>query len=137
MRIEDVRIELALRQISDIPVLRVVGEIDVYTAPEFKSALNKTILTGASHLVIDLTDVSYMDSSGFGALLSATKQVRPKGGTVNLVGCSEAIERMLKITSLDTVFGMFPCLDDALESISTGFNPDHPSLDTQNPAPNT
>jgi anti-sigma B factor antagonist len=130
LRIEDVRIELALGQISDIPVLRVVGEIDVYTAPEFKSALNKTILTGASHLVIDLTDVSYMDSSGFGALLSATKQVRPKGGTVNLVGCSEAVHRMLKITSLDTVFGMFPCLDDALQSISPGFSSDHPSPNT-------
>ncbi|MCX6376744.1 MAG: STAS domain-containing protein [Armatimonadetes bacterium] len=118
MRTEDVRIQVVLQDVSDIPVVKVTGEIDAYTAPEFKSALGKAILFGAEHIIVDLTDVSYMDSSGFGCLLSATKRVRPRGGTINLVGCSEAIERMLKITSLDTIFGMFPTVDAAVETLS-------------------
>lgn len=102
-----------MRTQSGIPVLGVVGEIDVYTAPEFKSAINRAIETGTTKLVIDLTQVSYMDSSGFGTLLSATKRVRPKGGSINLVGCSEAIERMMRITRLDTVFNLYRTVEEA------------------------
>jgi anti-sigma B factor antagonist len=114
VRLDDVRIETEMEKIADVPVVKVTGEIDVYTAPEFKSALNKAIETGATNLIIDLTNVSYMDSSGFGILLGATKRVRPKGGTINLLGCSEAITRMLKITRLDTIFGIHCGIEDAL-----------------------
>lgn len=114
MRLDDVRIETELERVADIQVVKVTGEIDVYTAPEFKSAVNKAIDAGALNLIIDLTNVSYMDSSGFGILLGATKRVRPKGGTINLLGCSEAITRMLSITRLDTIFGMHSDMDAAL-----------------------
>jgi anti-sigma B factor antagonist len=60
-----------------------------------------------------------MDSSGFGALLSATKRLRPIGGTVNLVKCSGSIDRILKITRLNTVFGTFQSIDEALETVKT------------------
>lgn len=114
MRFDDVRIETELQEIADVLVVKVTGEIDVYTAPEFKSAISKAIDAGAQDLIIDLTNVSYMDSSGFGILLGATKRVHPKGGTINLLGCSEAITRMLKITRLDTIFGMHCCMEEAL-----------------------
>lgn len=118
MRIEDVRIKLDLDEVASIPVVRVTGEIDVCTAPEFKSAINKAIFSGAKNLIVDLTDVSYMDSSGFGTLLGATKRIRPRGGSVSLVGCSEAIERMLRITRLDTIFGLYPQVDDAVQAVN-------------------
>lgn len=102
-----------MRTEGGIPVLGVTGEIDVFTAPEFKNAINRAIESGTTDLVIDLTQVSYMDSSGFGTLLGATKRVRPKGGSISLVGCSEAIERMMKITRLDTVFNLFATIDEA------------------------
>jgi anti-sigma B factor antagonist len=60
--------------------------------------------------------VTYMDSSGFGTLLSATKRLRPEGGTVNLVHCNSAIDRMLRITRLNTVFGIFQSVDEAIEA---------------------
>lgn len=113
MRVEKIRIETAMRTEGGIPVLGVTGEIDVFTAPEFKNAINRAIESGTTDLVIDLTQVSYMDSSGFGTLLGATKRVRPKGGSISLVGCSEAIERMMKITRLDTVFNLFATIDEA------------------------
>ncbi len=114
MRVDKNRLETAIRTESGTPVLGVAGEIDVFTAPEFKSAINRAIETGMTNLVIDLTQVSYMDSSGFGTLLSATKRLRPKGGSINLVGCSEAIERMMRITRLDTVFNLYRTVEDAV-----------------------
>lgn len=117
LKLEGIKLETAINEVSQVPVVRVVGEIDVYTAPDFKSAINKVIDSGATKIVIDLTDVSYMDSSGFGTLLGATKRIRPKGGAISLIGCSEAIERMLKITRLDTIFGMYPTVDEAVEAL--------------------
>ena len=114
LKLDDVRIETEMEIVADVPVVKVTGEIDVYTAPEFKSAVTEAIETGAVSLIIDLTNVSYMDSSGFGILLGATKRLRPKGGCINLLGCSEAVTRMLSITRLDTIFGIYRNLEDAL-----------------------
>lgn len=119
MQFENNRLQTSVKQVAGVHIVKVSGEIDVYTAPEFKSAIGQAILSGAKDIIIDLADVDYMDSSGFGSLLGATKRVRPKGGSINLFGCSEAIERMLKITRLDTIFGIFPNLDAAVEFVKS------------------
>ena len=120
LRVENIRLETEVGEMADVPVLKVAGEIDVYTAPELRAAINEAIGSGATDLIIDLTDVGYMDSSGFGMLLGAAKRVKPKGGTINLVGCSEAVGRMLSITRLDTVFGVFSEVKQAVESTKAG-----------------
>lgn len=113
---EGIRLETQLKDINGMQVLDVTGEIDVYTAPQFKDAVNTVIAAGQKHLVVDMTNVTYMDSSGFGALLSATRRLRPQGGTVNLVKVSGAIDRILKITRLNTVFAVYGSLDEALRA---------------------
>lgn len=113
------RLQTNVEESSGVPIVRVAGEIDVFTAPSFKSAVSRAIESKAGDLIIDLTDVGYMDSSGFGTLLSATKRIKPVGGSVILVGCSEAIERMLNITHLDTIFAVCSNLDEAMASINS------------------
>jgi anti-sigma B factor antagonist len=119
LQVENVRVETSVQHVSGIQVLKVAGEIDVYTAPEFRIAVNKAIDAGSIDLIIDLTDVSYIDSSGFGALLGAVKVVKPKNGSINLAGCNEAIDRMLAITRLNTVFGIYPKAEDAANALKT------------------
>lgn len=113
---EGIRLETGLRDFDGTKVLDVVGEIDVYTAPQFKEAVNGIIAGGQKHLIIDMTSVTYMDSSGFGTLLSATRRLRPQGGTINLVKCNTAIDRILKITRLNTVFATYDKVEDAIEA---------------------
>lgn len=113
---EGIRLETGLKEIDGTKILDVTGEIDVYTAPQFKEAVNGIIAAGQKHLIIDMGDVTYMDSSGFGILLSATRRLRPQGGTINLVRCNTAIDRILRITRLNTVFATFDNVDDALKA---------------------
>lgn len=117
MRVESTRLEMSTNEVCELQVVKAVGEVDVYTVPSFKSAISKIIEDGTKDLIIDLTDVSYMDSGGFGALLGATKRIKPLGGGVNLVGCSQAIDRMLKITRLNTIFNQFDTVDEAVASV--------------------
>jgi anti-sigma B factor antagonist len=112
---ETPRLDLSHRFEQGIPVVDVVGEIDVYTVPKFKEHLSTIIEEGHTHLLINLQKVQYMDSSGFGALLGATKRLRPEGGTLGLVGSNQVITRMLKITRLNTIFDMFDSEGEALE----------------------
>ena len=69
-----------------------------------------------------MNDVTYMDSSGFGTLLSATKRLRPRGGSIHLVGCNDVIARMLHITRLNTIFGLHASEEEALRSLAPSRN---------------
>lgn len=111
---ENVRIETSLRHRDGVPVLDVVGEIDIYTTPQFKEAVSAAIDEGKPGIVINMTKVTYMDSSGFGTLLSATKRLRPVDGALYLSGCNDAITRMLQITRLNTIFGIYATEEDAV-----------------------
>lgn len=113
---ESIRLETVLSEVEGTKVLDVSGEIDVYTAPQFREAVNGILDAGQKHLIINMAGVTYMDSSGFGTLLSATKRIRPSGGTVNLVKCNGAIDRILRITRLNTVFATWDNVDEAVKA---------------------
>ena len=114
---EKTHLTTASEVVDGIPILRVNGEIDIYTAPAFKDAINELTAQGFANILIDMTDVAFMDSSGFGTLLSASKPLRPIGGTLSLCGCNEAITRMLEITRLNTIIPLYRMREDALDSI--------------------
>jgi len=116
---ENIRIETDLRYVQNVPVLDIVGEIDIYTTPQFKEAVSGAIEKGASAIVINMKKVSYMDSSGFGTLLSATKKLRPLDGALFLCNCNEAITRMLQITRLDGIFGVCDSEEEAIAGAAT------------------
>jgi anti-sigma B factor antagonist len=115
--VDDIRLETQVREASGLPIIDVAGEIDLYTAPLFKRTLTKAIDDGHHNILVNMQKVSYMDSSGFGTLLGVTKRVRPDGGSVNLIGCNEAIHRMLKITRLNTIFGLYDNEEDAIRAV--------------------
>lgn len=116
---DNVRVETTLRHRNDVPVLDVIGEIDIYTTPQFKEAVSAAIEEGKPGIVINMTKVTYMDSSGFGTLLSATKRLRPVDGALYLAGCNDAITRMLQITRLNTIFGTYASEDEAVAAAET------------------
>ncbi|MES2465485.1 MAG: STAS domain-containing protein [Armatimonadota bacterium] len=100
-----------------VTVVEAQGEIDLATTPQLSSALYEAAIT-SPYVIVDLSAVTYMDSSGFGALLGATKKLRPDGGTLYLVGCSPNIERMLVITRLNTIFSIHSTEAEARSAIA-------------------
>ncbi len=105
---------------ADLPVLAVSGEIDIYTAPLFKQAVVNLVSDGNSSVVIDLTGVTFMDSSGFGTLLGATRRLRPAGGGLYLAGPNSTIQRMLRLTRLDSIMQTFPTVQAAVDAVKSG-----------------
>jgi anti-sigma B factor antagonist len=105
-------------EIKGHKILTLSGEIDVYSAPQFKQAV-MTVLEGTEqHLIIDMYNVRYLDSAGLGILVGALKRLRPDGGTVNLIGCKPTVERILHLTKLSSLILLHKNLEDALAAVS-------------------
>src|SRR5918999_4040506 len=114
------RLDFEVQKLSGLPVLCVSGEIDIYTAPLFKQAVVNLVSEGNKDVIIDLTNVSFMDSSGFGTLLGATKRLRPLGGGFHLAAPNNTIQRMLRLTRLDTIMQIYSTAEEAARAVSSG-----------------
>ena len=104
------------RLADNVGVVTLEGEIDIYSSPQFKEVLLKGIEEGVSHVVIDLTDVTFIDSTALGVLVSGAKRLRPHDGTLDIVCVDENIIRILEITGLDRIFGIYPSRGQALRA---------------------
>ena len=96
---------------GDWTVIVVKGELDLATAPELRDRINAVDDGGAARLAVDLTGVTFMDSSSLGVLVAALKHARERGGDLALVGVSGSPARVLSLTGLDQVFRIVPGID--------------------------
>lgn len=87
-----------------LPVVAVMGEIDVATAPQLREYLHRVIAQGASTLVVDLLDVTFLDSTALGVLVGALKRCRELGGDLHVVVSDPRIMKIFEITGLTKVF---------------------------------
>lgn len=105
---------MEVRKVDNAVIIEPDGELDVSTSPMLKEELNRLIEGGCRRIIVDMTKVSYMDSSGLGALVVAHKSVGARG-TLALVGCRPAVERVLRFTQFDRVLELYRTFED-LES---------------------
>ena len=104
------------RQVNDdTHVVAVTGEIDLFTAPEFKQRVSAPIDAGRSNVVVDLRATTFIDSSSLGVLIGAHRRLKLRGGALVVVCDNEAIVKTFRITGLDGVFTLVSSLDDALD----------------------
>ncbi len=102
------------RAAGDVAVVVLAGEVDLYTAPRFKDVLLQAIDDGALRVVVDLTDVTFIDSTALGVLVSGGKRLNQAAGSL-AIGCpDQKIRRILEITGLDTVFAVCATREEAL-----------------------
>ncbi len=98
---------------DNLPVIRLGGEVDVYTAPQLKQAMIALLEKGVKRFIVDLTNVEYLDSTALGVLIGGLKRIREVGGNLLLICPSARIRRVFEITGLDKVFDMHNSEDEA------------------------
>ena len=106
----------APRTEGDRTIVKVGGEIDVYTAPKLREQLIDLVSSGAYHLVVDMEEVDFLDSTGLGVLVGGLKRVRAHEGSLRLVCTQERILKIFRITGLTKVFPIHSCVDEALSA---------------------
>lgn len=92
---------------SEVKVLQPKGILDGTQATEFRQEIGKLVDAGATTILIDFKDVTFMDSSGLGALVLALKTVRAAKGNLMVCSINEQIKILFELTSMDRIFEIF------------------------------
>ncbi len=104
-------------------VISLTGEVDLYTAPEFKQQLLEVIGQGAKEVVVDFTNTTFIDSTTLGVLVGGVKRLRTNGGQLSLVCSDRNITKIFEITGLDRVFAIYGTRDEAVSKLNGGATP--------------
>ena len=98
-------------------VIPLEGEIDLHISPRITTTLNAAVKAKPRNLVIDMGNVSYIDSSGLGELVTSFTTVRNQNGELKLLNLTRRVQDLLQITKLLTVFESFNSEAEALKSL--------------------
>src|SRR6476469_9878225 len=104
-------------------VIALTGEVDLYTAPEFKQQMLDVIAQGEKDVVVDFTNTTFIDSTTLGVLVGGVKRLRAQDGRLSLICSDRNITKIFEITGLDRVFTIYPTRDEALEQIGASGSP--------------
>lgn len=102
---------------QDTFIIHVDGELDVYTAPRLKEAIAEGISGGHRAIVVDLSRVSFLDSTALGVLVGGRRNAHDQGGDVILVVEGPHLEKMFRITGFESMFGIHRTVDEALAAL--------------------
>ncbi|MBD1839892.1 STAS domain-containing protein [Coleofasciculus sp. FACHB-64] len=103
------------------PVVKIVqpsGILDGMKATQFRQEISDIVENGGNMVLIDFKDVTFMDSSGLGALVLALKTVRAAGGKLFICSINEQVRMLFELTSMDRVFEIFPNREEFNNAIS-------------------
>jgi anti-sigma B factor antagonist len=108
---------------AETHVIELGGEVDLYTAPEFKERLVQVIEDGKKQLVVDLSKATFIDSTTLGVLVGGVKRLRTNDGQLSLVCSDRNITKIFEITGLDRVFTIYPTREEAVAKLSSSGQP--------------
>jgi anti-sigma B factor antagonist len=106
------------KPVDDLVVIELAGEADLMAAPDLRRHVDQAIRHGATRLILDLTDATFVDSTTLGILVSALKRLRPRGGRVAVQCPHHDIRTVFEITGIERMLPVAQTRDEALASIT-------------------
>jgi anti-sigma B factor antagonist len=107
-------LSIHVHSLGGMNVFELTGSLDIATSPTVRASLIEASERGDHRIIVDLTRVEFLDSTGLGALIGAQRRATEFGGDVRLVVKEGQILRLLRITGLLRVLSVYPTLDDAI-----------------------
>jgi anti-sigma B factor antagonist len=103
---------------SDLCILVVGGEVDYEVSPQLKAHMMRAIKAGARRVVLDLSDVTFIDSTAIGVIAGAVEKLDEAGGSLAVVSTHEKVVQIFEITGLDSVITLHERREEALAALA-------------------
>ncbi len=110
--------EIEQKESKGIIILNISGEIDLYNAPEIKDTIGKLISEDKFKVVLNLAGVSYIDSSGIGALISSLSNLKKQKGGMKIINVTGSVRKVFELTKLTTFFDIYTSEEEAIGAFS-------------------
>jgi anti-sigma B factor antagonist len=111
-----VNFSATIRQVGQVSVVKVTGRLTSFESGALRTSIAQLLKEGRKHILLNLSGLVYLDSSGIGDLVHTYMSVIKRGGEMKVVGLTEKVEEILKITQLYQVFQEFQDEQSALRS---------------------
>ncbi|MDH4162582.1 MAG: STAS domain-containing protein [Nitrospirota bacterium] len=112
------KVEIITEKISAGTVVKLIGDVDMNTSPDVRTSIAEVFKTGGSKaLLINLSGVRYMDSSGIATLVETMQNCMKQGMKLRLVEPSPSVRDVFELARLSSIFQIFPSMNDALNGI--------------------
>ncbi len=108
--------DITKRSNDDVVILDIAGEIDLYNAPEIKDIINGLIEEQKFNVIINLEKVTYIDSSGIGALISSLSNLKKYQGGLKIINVYASVRKVFELTKLTSFFDIYNSEEEALDS---------------------
>ncbi len=118
MNVDTLTMDLSTLSDGAVKVYTLGGSLDVATSPSLRAALMEAAEHEGHQIVVDLSRLEFLDSTGLGALIGAQKRASERNGSLRIVVEEGQILRLLRITGLLDVLSVYPTIDDALKDES-------------------
>lgn len=106
--------QLERSEVNGATVLVASGRLNMVSAPRFKAGVDDEVSAGNARLVIDLSGVEFIDSSGLGAIVGGLKAARQAGGDLRIAAAGEQVQAVLALTNLDRILRPYDSVEDAV-----------------------
>ncbi len=120
-------LKVGVRYEGRVAVVSAAGEVDVYTAPLLRDGLLSATSRGTAWVLADLTDVSFMDSTGLGVMVGGLKRTRVAGGRLDLAGLTDHVAALFTRTGLARVFVIHPDAATGMQAITAAMEASAPA----------
>ena len=108
--------DISSRAKGEVVILDISGEIDLYNAPEIKDIVNKLIDQKKYNVIINLKEVTYIDSSGIGALISSLSNLKKYQGGLKIINVFASAKKVFELTKLTSFFEIYDSEDEAVKA---------------------
>jgi anti-sigma B factor antagonist len=105
-------LEVSTRDVGEHTVIKLKGEVDIYTAPALRETIVDAVDKGRYKIAVDLDEVDFLDSTGLGVLVGGLKRVKQHEGELGIICNQDKILRIFKITGLTKIFNMYTSSDE-------------------------
>ena len=103
-----------IRWVDRTVIIEVTGDIDLHRSSKFQKKILSVLVDKPEKIVLDLSDVPYMDSSGVASMVKMLSHANDGGMKLKIANPSEKVRSIMEITNLDSVFDLSPTVEDAL-----------------------
>ena len=107
--------EIQMSETSNIPVIEVSGEVDLYQTNAIRDKVTELIGGNKNKAIVNMSGVSYIDSSGLGALISCRTNMKKAGGDLKLSALTDTVKSVLEITKLSQLFDIYETDQEAVQ----------------------
>ena len=112
-------LQIKLREEDSVPIIDLIGEIDVYTYPQLNESINKLISSNKYQIIVNMEKVRYIDSTGLGVLASSANKIAAQEGALHIICTQPQIKKIFIVSGLlEKNFKLYEKESEALVAVS-------------------